>query len=366
MIDPSSLDLQMMGRALELAAKGLYTTKPNPRVGCVIARDTEIVAEGWHREAGKAHAEIEALDVAGDRARGADLYVNLEPCCHVGRTDACAPALVDAGVRRVVIAMEDPNPKVSGNGIKALKEAGIDVTVGPRANAARELNEGFVLRMEKGRPLVRVKLAATIDGRTAAVDGSSQWITSTEARKDVHHWRAASAAVVTGIGTVKADDPRLNARLDSDLVQPVRVVLDGNARLDPGAALFQVDGPVLVVTAGEQDGDAYGFDARTELINLQGDDGRVDLAALVMELGERGCNDILVEAGAGVAGAFAARDLVDEYLLYLAPDLLGSGGRGMFELRGIRNLVDRIPLEIQEVQQLGRDLRLRLRPVRRS
>ena len=366
MIDPSSLDLQMMGRALELAAKGLYTTKPNPRVGCVIARDTEIVAEGWHRQAGKAHAEIEALDVAGDRARGADLYVNLEPCCHVGRTGPCAPALADAGVRRVVIAMEDPNPKVSGNGIKALKEAGIDVTVGPRANAARELNEGFMLRMEKGRPLVRVKLAATIDGRTAAADGSSQWITSTEARQDVHHWRAASAAVVTGIGTVTADDPRLNARLDSDLVQPIRVVLDGNARLDPGAALFQVDGPVLVVTAGEQDGDAYGFDARTELINLQGDDGRVDLAALVMELGERGCNDILLEAGAGVAGAFAARDLVDEYLLYLAPDLLGSGGRGMFELRGIRNLVDRIPLEIQEVQQLGRDLRLRLRPVRRS
>ena len=221
MINPSSLDSKMMGRALELAAKGLYTTKPNPRVGCVIARDTEIVAEGWHRQAGKAHAEIEALDVAGDRARGADLYVNLEPCCHMGRTGPCAPALADAGVRRVVIAMEDPNPKVSGNGIKALKEAGIDVTVGPRANAARELNEGFMLRMEKGRPLVRVKLAATIDGRTAAADGTSQWITSAEARQDVHHWRAASAAVVTGIGTVTADDPRLNARLDSDLVQPI-------------------------------------------------------------------------------------------------------------------------------------------------
>lgn len=366
MSDPSSLDLQMMERALELAAKGLYTTKPNPMVGCVIVRDTKIVAEGWHREAGKAHAEIEALDVAGDLARGADIYVNLEPCCHVGRTGPCTPALIEAGVRRVVIAMEDPNPKVSGNGIRALEEAGIVVTIGPRAEAARQLNEGFVLRMERGRPLVRVKLAATIDGKTAAADGSSQWITSIEARQDVHRWRAASAAVVTGSGTVSSDNPRLNARLDSDLVQPIRVVLSGKIRLDPGAALFEVDGPVLVVTAGEQGGNAFGFDRRTELINLQGKDGRVDLAALVMELGERGCNDILVEAGAGIAGAFAARDLVDEYLLYLAPDLLGSEGRGMFVLHGIRNLTDRISLDIQEIQQLGRDLRLRLRPVRRD
>jgi len=366
MIDPSSLDLEMMERALELAAKGMYTTKPNPRVGCVIVRDAEIVAEGWHREAGKAHAEIEALDMAGDRARGADLYVNLEPCCHLGRTGPCTPALIDAGVRRVVIAMEDPNPKVSGNGIRALEKAGINLTVGPRAEAARELNEGFVLRMERSRPLVRVKLAATIDGRTAAVDGSSQWITSIEARQDVHRWRAASAAVVTGIGTVVSDNPRLNARMDSDLVQPIRVVLDGKARLDPRAALFQVDGPVLVVTVGEQDGHAYGFDGRTEFLNLQGEDGRVDLAALVTELGKRGCNDILVEAGAGIAGAFAARSLVDEYLLYLAPDLLGNGGRDMFVLPGIRNLADRIPLEIHEVQQLGRDLRLRLRPVRQG
>ena len=366
MIDPSSLDLQMMSRTLELAAKGLYTTKPNPRVGCVIARGDEIVAEGWHREAGKAHAEIEALNIAGDRARGADLYVNLEPCCHVGRTGPCTPVLINAGIRRVVVAMEDPNPKVSGNGIRALEKAGIDVTVGPRAEAARELNEGFVLRMEQGRPLVRLKLAATIDGRTAAADGSSQWITSVEARQDVHRWRAASAAVVTGVGTVTSDNPRLNARLDSDLVQPIRVVLDGKAGLDPGAALFQVDGPVLVVTAGDQDANGHGYDGRTELIKLQGEDGRVDIAALVLELGERGCNDILVEAGAGVAGAFAAGDLVDEYLLYLAPDLLGSVGRDMFVLRGIRSLDDRIPLEIQEVHQLGRDLRLRLRPVRRG
>jgi diaminohydroxyphosphoribosylaminopyrimidine deaminase/5-amino-6-(5-phosphoribosylamino)uracil reductase len=366
MIDSSPLDLQMMGRALELAAKGLYTTKPNPRVGCVIVRETEIVAEGWHRAAGKAHAEIDALDIAGGRARGADLYVNLEPCCHVGRTGPCTLALIEAGVRRVVVAMADPNPKVSGNGIKALEKAGIDVTLGPHAEAARELNEGFVLRMERSRPLVRVKLAATIDGRTAAADGSSQWITSIEARHDVHHWRAASAAVVTGIGTVRSDDPRLNARLDSDLVQPIRVVLDGSARLDPRAALFKVDGPVLVVTASEKNGDAAGFDARTEWINLQGEDGLVDLFSLAMELGERGCNDILVEAGAGVAGAFAARDLVDEYLLYLAPDLLGSGGREMFMLPEIRSLGDRIPLELQEVHQLGRDLRLRLRPVRRG
>jgi diaminohydroxyphosphoribosylaminopyrimidine deaminase/5-amino-6-(5-phosphoribosylamino)uracil reductase len=366
MINPSSFDSEMMDRALELAERGIYTTKPNPRVGCVIVRDAEIVAEGWHREAGKAHAEIEALDIAGDQAIGADLYTTLEPCCHVGRTGPCVSALVDAGICRVVIAMEDPNPKVSGNGIKILKDAGINVTVGPRANVARELNAGFVLRMEKGRPLVRVKLAATIDGRTAAADGSSQWITSTEARQDVHHWRAASAAVVTGIGTITSDDPRLNARLDSNLVQPIRVVLDGDARLGPEAALFQVDGPVLVVTTVDQGRDKRKFDARTESINLQGDDGRVDLTALVMELGKRGCNDILVEAGAGVSGAFAARDLVDEYLLYLAPDLLGSEGRSMFALQGISNLADRIPLELLEVQQFGRDVRFRLRPVKRS
>jgi diaminohydroxyphosphoribosylaminopyrimidine deaminase/5-amino-6-(5-phosphoribosylamino)uracil reductase len=364
MIDPSSFDLEMMAHTLVLAAKGLYTTKPNPRVGCVIVRDTEIVAEGWHRESGKAHAEIEALDMAGDRAYGADVYVNLEPCCHVGRTGPCAPALIDAGVRRVVIAMKDPNPKVSGNGIKALEEAGIIVTVGTHAEAAHELNEGFVLRMKKYRPLVRVKLAATIDGRTAAADGSSQWITSIGARQDVHRWRAASAAVVTGIATIVSDDPRLNARLDSELVQPIRVVLDGKARLNPAAALFQVDGPVLVVTAREQNCNALRFDSRTELINLRGEDGLVDLSALVMELGKRECNDILLEAGASVSGAFVARGLVDEYLLYLAPDLLGNDGRDMFMLGGIRNLVDRIPLEIHEVKQFGRDLRLRLRPVR--
>jgi diaminohydroxyphosphoribosylaminopyrimidine deaminase/5-amino-6-(5-phosphoribosylamino)uracil reductase len=366
MSDFHSLDVLMMEHTLKLAERGLYTTKPNPRVGCVITREAEIVAEGWHREAGNDHAEIEALNMAGDRARGADLYVNLEPCCHIGRTGACTPALVEAGIRRVVIAMEDPNPKVSGKGIRELEQAGIDVTIGPQASAARELNEGFVLRMERGRPFVRVKLAATIDGRTAAADGSSQWITSIEARQDVHHWRAASAAVVTGIGTIASDNPTLNARVDSDLVQPIRVVLDGNARLDPEAALFRVDGPVLVVNARDQINDESRFDSRTELIDMQSHNGLIDLEALVMELGKRGCNDILVEAGAGVAGSFATRGLVDEYLIYLSPDLLGSAGRGMFVLDGIGNLEDRIPLEIQEIQQLGRDLRLRLRPIRQG
>ena len=356
------LDVCMMERALELAAKGLYTAKPNPQVGCVIAHGAEVVGEGWHAHTGGAHAEVEALSMAGQRARNANVYVTLEPCSHSGRTGPCATELIEAGVRRVVAAMEDPNPKVSGTGLDMLKQAGIDVTVGLEEAKARQLNEGFVLRMEKGRPLVRVKLGATIDGRTAAHDGSSQWITSLEAREDVHHWRAASSAVVTGIGTIVSDNPRLNARLDSELVQPIRIVLDGSSRLHSGASLFTVDGPILVVTAESRDAESNTFDNRTEMICLKGADGRVDLVALVSELAKRNCNEILIEAGARVAGAFVAAGLVDEYLLYLAPDFLGNQGREMFVLPEICSLDDRIALEIHEITQLGRDLRIRLRP----
>jgi diaminohydroxyphosphoribosylaminopyrimidine deaminase/5-amino-6-(5-phosphoribosylamino)uracil reductase len=351
-----------MARALELARRGQFTTKPNPMVGCVIVRDQDIIAEGWHERAGAAHAEINALEAAGDAAHGAEAFVTLEPCSHTGRTGPCAEALINAGIGRVIAAMEDPNPKVAGTGLARLRDAGIDVTVGVGAETAAKLNAGFVKRMAHGTPRLRVKLAASMDGRTAASDGSSQWITCAEARADVHRLRAASCAVITGIGTVTADNPRLNARLAEAVVQPLRVVIDGKAQLDPNAALFSVEGSVLVVTASQEDDDGYGFDARTELISLIGSDNRVDLAALMDHLGQRCCNEVLLEAGAGVAGAFVSAGLIDELVVYLAPDLLGSGGRGMFVLRGIGSLSNRICFEISDVQQLGRDLRVTLQP----
>ena len=352
-----------MSQALALASKGLYTTRPNPRVGCVIVLDDQVVGEGWHEWAGESHAEVMALEQAGRRASGAEVFVTLEPCCHTGRTGPCADSLIRVGVKRVVAAMLDPNPKVSGQGVASLRAAGIDVDVGIGSVEAHKLNEGFVKRMGTGQPLVRVKVATTLDGRTAAMDGSSQWITSEASRRDVHCLRARSCALVTGIGTVIEDDPRLNARVDEPLAPSLRVVLDGKARLDPGAAIFSVDGPVLIVTSGK---DAYGdiFDSRTECMRMPGVDGRVDLSALVELLGQRGCNEILVEAGADVSGAFVAAGLVDEIITYSSPDVPGSTGRGMFVVRGVRSMKDRIRYEILDVGRIGRDIKAVYRPIR--
>ena len=289
--------------------------------------------------------------------------MNLEPCTHTGRTGPCVSALIRAGIRRVVIAMKDPNPKVAGRGILQLRKAGIHLTLGTEEKVAHELNQGFVTRMLKGRPFVRLKLAATIDGRSAAPDRSSQWITSVDARRDVHHWRAASSAILVGMGTILSDNPRLNARVDSQVVQPIRVVLDSRGRLSSSASLFSERGPVLIATSLDEYHRHQKFDSRTEIVCLPGKNGRVDLKALLVELGARGCNDVLVEAGATLAGDFVADNLVDEYLLYLAPDILGSNSRGMFVLPGIGSLTDRIALEFLDMDRLGRDLRLRLRPL---
>ncbi len=346
-----------MRLALALAKKGLYTSKPNPRVGCVIVKDDVIVGEGWHAKAGGPHAEIVALENAGAAARGAQLYVSLEPCNHTGRTGPCVAELMKAGIERIVVAAIDPNPKVAGKGIQSLQQSGVEVLSGVCESEARSLNPGFELRMLKGRPLVRVKVAATMDGRTAAMDGSSKWITSEEARRDVHHYRAQSCALVTGIGTVIEDDPRLNARVDEPVKQPLRVVLDGNSRLEPGAELFSVDGPVLVVTTAQPAAD-YSFDNRTECIQMVGNDGRVDLDQLLTLLAEKQVNEVMVEAGAGVAGAFIARDMVDEIIVYSSPDILSTSGRGMFVIRGIRNIENRVRLEIKNISRLGRDLKV--------
>ncbi|MBO69076.1 MAG: riboflavin biosynthesis protein RibD [Acidiferrobacteraceae bacterium] len=356
-----SSDFDMMAHVLELAEHGLYTTKPNPRVGCIIVRDSEIVAEGWHYRSGTDHAEVVALKEAGERARGADVYVNLEPCSHHGQTPPCVNRLIDAGVRRVVVGTQDPNPEIAGGGIRALQEAGIVVEVGVNADASYNLNEGFFLRMNRGTPLVRVKLAATIDGKTASADGGSQWISSLESRADVHHWRAESCAILAGIGTITSDNPRLNARLDAEILQPLRVVIDTHCSLKPDAALFSQEGEVLVAIGSEQASSQAQFDNRTEVISFPNESGQVDLGALIRELGRRGCNNVLVEAGARLAGSFAAQKLVDEYLFYFAPDLLGSG-RSMFVLDDILMLQDKIPLNLYETARIGRDLRLRLRP----
>ncbi|MEE2804399.1 MAG: bifunctional diaminohydroxyphosphoribosylaminopyrimidine deaminase/5-amino-6-(5-phosphoribosylamino)uracil reductase RibD [Pseudomonadota bacterium] len=351
-----------MSRALKLAEQGRFTTKPNPMVGCVIVDDQKIIAEGWHQCAGGPHAEINALHYAGAAADGAEMFVTLEPCSHHGRTGPCVEALLEAGIARVVVAMSDPNPKVAGNGLRRLREAGVDVLVGVAGDQATELNDGFVKRMVRGRPRLRVKLAASLDGQTAAGDGSSQWITDQPARADVHRLRAGSCAVVTGYGTVDADDPRLNARVSAPVEQPLRVVIDAKGQLSPQAALFGVEGPVLVVTATDQTHKHGVYDERTEVISVRSAGEGLDLAALMDELGGRGCNEVLLEAGAGLAGAFVNAGLVDEIVVYLAPDLLGVGGRGMFEIPEVRGLNDRLRFEFHHVKRIGRDLRVVLRP----
>ncbi|MBL09767.1 MAG: riboflavin biosynthesis protein RibD [Acidiferrobacteraceae bacterium] len=356
------LDVKMMERALKLAERGSYTTKPNPKVGAVICHDENIIAEGWHRHAGQPHAEINALKSAGDKAEGATLYVNLEPCVHKGRTGPCVTALMDSGIRRVVIAMEDPNPDVAGKGIAALRDAGIQLSIGIGFDQAKELNEGFIKRMLTGMPFVRLKMAATIDGRTAAPDGSSKWITSAESRTDVHHWRANSSAIIAGIGTILADDPLLNARIDEDVVQPIRVILDSDARIKPDASLFTENGEILLVNSASKQLDQISFGEQTETICLPGENDQVDLESIVKELGTRQCNDVLIESGATLAGSFANTNLVDEYLIYLSPDILGSKSSGMFYLPRIDNIADRIELSIKEITHFGRDIRLRLRP----
>lgn len=354
----STQDIEWMTRALRLAARGLYTTTPNPRVGCVIVKHGQVVGEGAHLKAGEPHAEVHALQAAGDLARDATAYVTLEPCSHFGRTPPCADALVKAGVNRVVVAMQDPNPLVSGKGIERLRAQNIAVTVGVCEAQARALNPGFILRMTQQRPYVRLKVAASLDGRTALLNGVSQWITSADARKDVHHWRAQSCAIVTGIGSILKDDSALTVRDVQTSRQPLRVIVDSKLRIPLNAKVLQ-DGHALVAYA---QGDA----AKLELLQVMGvrtlhvanAQGLVDLAALMQTLAALPCNEVLIEAGATLNGAFLQTGLADELLLYYAPKLMGSTARGMFALPEMAHMTDAHPLHILDIRQFGQDIRV--------
>jgi diaminohydroxyphosphoribosylaminopyrimidine deaminase / 5-amino-6-(5-phosphoribosylamino)uracil reductase len=351
-------DHQHMQRALELAQRGLYTTDPNPRVGCVLVRDQQVVGEGWHRKAGEPHAEVYALQAAGKQANGATAYVTLEPCSHHGRTPPCAEALVAAGVTEVVIAGLDPNPQVNGQGVAKLKAAGIAVRSGLLTEAATQLNAGFIKRMQTGLPLVRVKLGMSLDGRTALANGVSQWITSEASRADVQLWRARSSVVMTGIGTVLADDPQLNVRDPSiDMLgrQPLRVVCDTSLRMPVHARMAQAPGCVIYTAATPQ---ARGM---AEVVRVGTNEGQLDLQAVLRNLAARGCNEVLVEAGPILSGRLLALRLVDELLLYAAPTLLGNDARALVQLPLIERMQDRIELELLNATPIGGDLRLHYR-----
>ena len=346
-----------MARALALAANGLYTTTPNPRVGCVIVKDGGVLGEGWHERAGAPHAEINALAHANAQRRdthGATLYSTLEPCNHVGRTAPCAEAVIAAGIKRVVAAMADPNAEAEG-GAARMRAANIAVDLGLLEREANELNIGFVSRVTRGRPWVRLKAAASLDGRTALESGASQWITGDAARADGHRWRARACAILTGIGTVRRDDPQLNVRAVATPRQPRRIVVDRNAET-PVAAKVLAEGDAWVVTAGTRNRE---WPAGIEVLTLPDAAGRIDLEALMRELGARGINELHVEAGAKLNGALLAAGLVDEILLYLAPCLLGDPALGIAEWReGLSDLSERVALDLVDVVRVGDDLRL--------
>ncbi|MGC1548805.1 MAG: bifunctional diaminohydroxyphosphoribosylaminopyrimidine deaminase/5-amino-6-(5-phosphoribosylamino)uracil reductase RibD [Rhodanobacter sp.] len=349
-----------MAHALRLAERGLYTTQPNPRVGCVVAHGETVVGEGWHQRAGEPHAEVFALRAAGDQARGATAYVTLEPCAHHGRTPPCADALIAAGVARVVIAVEDPFPQVDGRGIGKLRAAGITVESGLMRDAARELNIGFFSRIERNRPWVRVKLAMSLDGRTALANGESKWITGEAARQDVQRWRARSSAILTGSSTVLADNPHLTVRLPEGeaFAPPLRVVLDRHLRTPAGSHILDASAPTLLLHASAAD--SRFVHAQHARVTEQGN--ALDLKAALNLLAERGCNEVHVEAGPTLCGALFAVGLVDELLLYIAPVLLGDAARPLMHLPSLTDMAERWSLRAVEQRQLGNDWRCRLRP----
>jgi diaminohydroxyphosphoribosylaminopyrimidine deaminase / 5-amino-6-(5-phosphoribosylamino)uracil reductase len=363
----SLFDERMMRRALELAQLGRYSNHPNPRVGCVLTLDEQIVGEGWHRKSGEAHAEVLAIAAAGDRARGATAYVTLEPHCFHGRTPPCTDALIRAGVKRVVCGMLDPNPKVSGAGVKQLAASGIVVESGLLEAEVRELNLGFEKRMSRGLPRVTVKIAMSLDGRVALANGVSKWITGERARADVQHLRAAASAVLTGIETVKADDPQLNVRDPSiELLgrQPLRVVLDTRLRLSPAARVIHEPGKAVVFTAAEKLAHADALQqAGAEVVGTPLDtDGHVDLQNVLAELGRRECNDVLVEAGPTLAGRFLQLGLADELIVYIAPIVLGPEARAMALLPPLYRIEDVLRYTLHGMERIGADVKLVLRP----
>jgi diaminohydroxyphosphoribosylaminopyrimidine deaminase/5-amino-6-(5-phosphoribosylamino)uracil reductase len=357
----SATDSAHMARALQLAARGRYGAHPNPMVGCVIVRDGDVVGEGWHAQAGEAHAEIGALEKAGERARGATAYVTLEPCAHHGKTPPCADALVEAGVSRVVVAMQDPYDEVAGRGLARLLEAGIETEVGLMQAAAEALNEGFIGRVTRGRPFVRLKVAASLDGATAMACGESQWITGSEARRDVHRLRAQSGAIMTGIGTVLADDPSLTVRdIDAQDRQPLRVVLDSRLRMPPDARMLSLPGGTLVCCTSDHD-DAALVAAGAEVLVCGAHGDVVNVFEVLAALAEREINDVLVEAGHRLAGYLLEKDLVDELVIYQSPHIMGSNTRGMFATPAWEALADRRGLSIKDVRRIGNDTRITAR-----
>lgn len=376
----TDFDRRAMARALELAERGLETTHPNPRVGCVIAQGEEVVGEGWHERAGEPHAEVNALRAAGPRAVGATAYVTLEPCSHHGRTPPCVDALIAARVARVVFALEDPNPRVSGRGAEALQRAGVLVESGLLSAEAAQVNPGFLQRMRSGRPWVRVKLAMSLDGRTALANGASQWITAPAAREDVQHWRARSSAILTGIGTVLADDPRLDVRLPDPpsggpRLQPLRVVLDAGLQTPPSARMLTSGGSVLIMTAAHHHTESEaGLAARRAALAARGaaieevpavagaGATRLSLPDVLDRLGRREINELWVEAGPRLAGALLRQALIDELIIYVAPKLLGPQARPLIEMAELRNLIEAPDFAVLETRQIGEDVRLRLRP----
>ncbi len=360
-------DYRFMARALTLARRGLYSTDPNPRVGCVLVKEGSVVGEGWHQRAGEAHAEVNALNAAGERARGATAYVTLEPCCHHGRTPPCTDALLKAGIVRLVAAMSDPNPQVAGKGLAILRDAGVVVECDLLETEARALNPGFIQRMTTGRPWVRVKLAMSLDGRTALASGESQWLTGAAARQDVQRLRARASAILAGIGTVLADDPSLNVRLPEATRQPLRVILDSGLRTPPTARTLRLPGSVLIFTA-VADPTAHELlrAAGAEIVILPRAKQGLELLAVMAELARRECNEVHVECGATLAGALLQAGLVDELVIYMAPLLLGDKARGLFQLPGLTKMQERWELEILEMRAVGRDWRVRLKPMREN
>ena len=363
MSDPmfSATDHLMMARALRLAERGAYTTRPNPMVGCVIAHGDDVVGEGFHAKAGEPHAEIHALQAAGERAKGATAYVTLEPCAHVGKTGPCADALMAAGVSRVVAAMRDPFPQVDGAGFEKLQAAGIAVEIGLMEAQARELNRGWLSRVERGRPWLRVKLATSLDGRSALASGESKWISGEASRLDVHRWRARAGAILTGAGTVLIDDPSLTVRFEDDTAfePPLRVVLDPGLATVARGHVREGSAPTLYIHAPDAK-PPRGIDAQTAPAPVH--EGRFDLAAVLQLLATRGVNEVQVEAGATLAGAFLAAGLVDEILLYVAPVLLGDRARPLFDGLHIDEMTQRLHLRIVESRRIGDDVRLLLQP----
>lgn len=356
----SSVDYAFMSYALRLAEKGLYSTTPNPRVGCVLTLHDRIIGSGWHEKAGQPHAEINALASASEAARGATAYITLEPCSHYGRTPPCVNALIDAGITKAIIAMEDPNPMVSGRGCALLEQAGVTVQTGLLQAQAQALNTGFMTRMMHKKPWIRLKTAASLDGKTALNNGISQWITGEAARHDGHRWRARSCAIITGIGTVKSDNPQLSVRHVETARQPKKIIVDSHLTIPLDAKLLQGGGEVLIFAAHDEDVEKKEMLDRmgVQVIVIPNGNGAVDLRKMMTVLADMEINEVLIEAGCELNGALIEAELVDEMIFYLAPHLLGDDARGMIKLPELTCLEQKKELKIQDVRMIGQDIRI--------